>query len=165
MKRILLLLATVSVLGMANTAMAQADRSTVRVDRAIPGVERVTPRAAIDTTIIADRLRARGVPEASIDINLERIRAAIQSGNYPNLLRRLYNAGLIGGGGSDQDPNRRRYLSAGGADEVGANRRRVLNAAEGNDAATERRRLQAGEVARVDRAVRGETSVRVGRGD
>ena len=174
MKRVLFLLATVSALGMASSAMAQADRSVVRVDRAVPGVERVIPRPAVDTSVIADRLRARGVPESNIELNLERIRAAIQSG-------------LIGGG--DQDPNRRRYLNAGEPDETGANRRRFFNANNGDDAATERRRLQAAQPdrdvtdrrvrdgndplrgiivlgpARTDRAVRADTAVRVGRGD
>ena len=187
MKRVLFLLATVSALGMASSAMAQADRSVVRVDRAVPGVERVIPRPAVDTSVIADRLRASGVPESNIELNLERIRAAIQSGNYPNLLRRLHNAGLIGGG--DQDPNRRRYLNAGELDETGANRSRFFNANNGDDAATERRRLQAAQPdrdvtdrrvregndplrgiivlgpARTDRAVRADTAVRVGRGD
>jgi hypothetical protein len=154
MKRMLLLLATVSAVGMADGAVAQ-DRSLRNADRPLPSVERVIPRASVDTNVIVDRLRGRGVPESNIGITIERIRAALQSGEHPHLLRRLYNAGLIG---DDQDPNRRRFLNAGDPDDV-TDRRRFFDANDGDDAATDRRRL------RTDRPSRDGTDRRVRDGD
>lgn len=155
MKRVLILLTAVSAIGLASTAIAQ-DRSLLNVDRPLPNVDRVIPRGAVDTGVIADRLRSRGVPDSNIGITIERIRAALQSGNHPHLLRRLYNAGLIG---DDQDPNRRRFLGARGGDETEANRRRLINANGGDDTASDRRRRQ------IDRPARDGSERRVRDGD
>jgi hypothetical protein len=65
----------------AGPALAQErDVPTALVERAVP-----------DLAAIEQRLRDRGVAEDRIGISMSRIRAAIASGKYPHLERRLYN--------------------------------------------------------------------------
>jgi hypothetical protein len=84
----------------ASSASAQErDVPTAVVERAVP-----------DLTSIERRLRDRGVSEDRIGVSLARLRAAIASGQYPHLERRLYNFLHPETG---DDPNRRRFLAAG----------------------------------------------------
>lgn len=94
------LMFTVALIGaaVASPAVAQdRDVPTAPVGRAVP-----------DLSAIEQRLRDRGVDEDRIGVSIARIRAAIASGNYPHLERRLYNALNPDVG---DDANRRRQLA------------------------------------------------------
>lgn len=75
-----LLFTTILTAGMGNSAAAQERGSPIAVERAVP-----------DASAIERRLRDRGVPEDRIGISVARLRAAIASGQYPHLERRIYN--------------------------------------------------------------------------
>ncbi len=112
MKRVLFLAATLSAVVVSSAVMAQTARTPAAVDR-VPAavdrtaVDRIATRPDINIDTIAQRLRDRGLAEDVIIANIERIRAAIQSGKYPHLARRVYNA-THPNNDSGVDPARRR---------------------------------------------------------
>lgn len=126
MKRIFVLTAALLAAGVSFAGPAAAQT----VDRSVPNV--ALQRPVLDTSVLLQRLRDRGVAEDKVQTVMARIRAAIASGNYPHLERRLYNALH-----PDETPdgNRRRYLQAGTDTEAEANRRRYLQAGTDADVA------------------------------
>jgi hypothetical protein len=109
MKRVLFLVTTISAAVVSGAVMAQTARAPAAVDRVPAAVDRTAALPNIDT--IAQRLRSSGVAEDVIAANIERIRAAIQSGKYPHLARRIYNATHPDDSGR-VDPARRRANAA-----------------------------------------------------
>jgi len=136
MKRLLILTTVLSAAILSQPAMAQTER---RLPTA------AVQRPALDTAALAQRLRAQGLPDAAVDANIARIRAALASGQYPHLQRRLYNAQNP----ADDNTVARRRIDA--VSDADGNPRRRFNAAtdDDNDA---RRRFNAATIDRpVDR--------------
>lgn len=75
-----LLFTTMLTAAMGSSAAAQERGSPIALERAVP-----------DISAIERRLRDRGLPEDRIGISVARLRAAIASGQYPHLERRIYN--------------------------------------------------------------------------
>jgi hypothetical protein len=96
------LMFTAALIGAAVASSASAQERDVPVA--------VVERAVPDLSSIETRLRDRGVSEDRIGVSIARLRAAIASGKYPHLERRIYNFPHPDTG---DDPNRRRLLAAG----------------------------------------------------
>lgn len=101
MTRMLLIAAALATASFAGPAAAQS------VVRDLPAT--AVQRPVLDASSLLQRLRDRGVAEDKVQVTMARIRAAIASGKYPHLERRLYNAMNPG---DTTAPNRRRYLAA-----------------------------------------------------
>jgi len=83
MKRVFLLLATVSALSVTLPAAAQSVETSPRAV--------ADQRPAIGTTAIEQRLRDRGVPESDIGVSIAQIRAWLAAGASPARIRNYLN--------------------------------------------------------------------------